>query len=366
MKVDGERAYDLARDGVEMDLAARPLVGRTPGVTARPDADHADLEMVCGKGGYVRAIARDLGAALGCLGHVAWLRRDWSGPFAAATPARWSRSRRWPAPGSDAACCRWNWAWPICRNCSPRPKARPGCATAIRAGAGAYRLWRRGWASLNGRPLPSAATWAANCTPTGCSTHNPFILVQILPTAARPRMITDRPERRRRLERHLFRLRALSLPADPDLGSWRRPKALFVMLNPSTATEVQNDPTVERCERRARALGFGAFRVTNIFAFRATDPRVMRAPDDPVGPGNDAAIADSAGWADRIICAWGTHGAHLDRGAVVETLLRGTGQPLFHLGLSQAGHPTHPLYIPYSQAPVACNPEDRLSHSLTH
>ena len=74
------------------------------------------------------------------------------------------------------------------------------------------------------------------------------------------------------------------------------------MLNPSTATEVQNDPTVERCERRARALGFGAFRVTNIFAFRATDPKVMRAEADPVGPANDAAIRDSAalGRHDRL------------------------------------------------------------------
>ncbi|MBA4350725.1 MAG: hypothetical protein C0427_05695 [Rhodobacter sp.] len=129
-------------------------------------------------------------------------------------------------------------------------------------------------------------------------------------------------------------------------------KALFVMLNPSTATEVQNDPTVERCERRARALGFGAFRVTNIFAFRATDPRVMRAVADPIGPGNDAAIADSAqGWADRIICAWGTHGAHLGRGAQVERLLRATGRPLFTLGLSQGGHPKHPLYIGYDRQP---------------
>ncbi|WRH63300.1 MAG: DUF1643 domain-containing protein [Fuscovulum sp.] len=129
-------------------------------------------------------------------------------------------------------------------------------------------------------------------------------------------------------------------------------KALFVMLNPSTATEVQNDPTVERCERRARALGFGAFRVTNIFAFRATDPRVMRAMADPIGPGNDAAIADSAqGWADRIICAWGTHGAHLGRGAQVERLLRATGRPLYTLGLSQGGYPKHPLYIGYDRQP---------------
>ena len=104
------------------------------------------------------------------------------------------------------------------------------------------------------------------------------------------------------------------------------PKALFVMLNPSTATEAQNDPTVERCERRSRALGFGAFRVTNIFAFRATDPRVMRAQADPVGPENDAAIRDSAlRWADRIICAWcafaawsagGGNAAHLGQAAV--------------------------------------------------
>ena len=109
------------------------------------------------------------------------------------------------------------------------------------------------------------------------------------------------------------------------------PKALFVMLNPSTATEVQNDPTVERCERRARALGFGAFRVCNIFAYRATDPRVMRAQADPVGPGNDAAIAESALWADRIVCAWGTHGAHLGRGPAVEALLRATQRQLIGL-----------------------------------
>ncbi len=128
-------------------------------------------------------------------------------------------------------------------------------------------------------------------------------------------------------------------------------KALFVMLNPSTATEVQNDPTVERCERRARALGFGAFQVTNIFAWRDTDPRKMRASAEPVGPANDASILAGAEWADQVIAAWGTHGAHLDRGAQVEELLRNTGQPLFHLGLSKEGHPKHPLYIAYAKLP---------------
>ncbi len=81
VKVDGERAYDLAREGEAMDLAARPLWVESLQVLGRPDADHVDLEMVCGKGGYVRSIARDLGQALGCLGHVEWLRRTWSGPF---------------------------------------------------------------------------------------------------------------------------------------------------------------------------------------------------------------------------------------------------------------------------------------------
>lgn len=81
VKVDGERAYDLAREGEEMDLVARPLWVDSLEIISRPDADHVELEMVCGKGGYVRSIARDLGQALGCLGHVKGLHRVWSGPF---------------------------------------------------------------------------------------------------------------------------------------------------------------------------------------------------------------------------------------------------------------------------------------------
>ncbi len=84
VKIDGERAYDLARGGAVVDIAERPLWVESLTLLSRPDADHVELEMVCGKGGYVRAIARDLGASLGCLGHVAWLRRVWSGPFDAS------------------------------------------------------------------------------------------------------------------------------------------------------------------------------------------------------------------------------------------------------------------------------------------
>lgn len=81
VKIDGERAYKKARDGEEMALAARSLWVEELLLIDRPDADHIALEMTCGKGGYVRSIARDLGDALGCKGHVKWLRRIWSGPF---------------------------------------------------------------------------------------------------------------------------------------------------------------------------------------------------------------------------------------------------------------------------------------------
>ncbi|MDV7144060.1 tRNA pseudouridine(55) synthase TruB [Tropicimonas sp. TH_r6] len=81
VKIDGERAYALARDDEDFEIAARPLYVDSLELVARPDADTAVLEMVCGKGGYVRSIARDLGAALGCHAHVLELRRIWSGSF---------------------------------------------------------------------------------------------------------------------------------------------------------------------------------------------------------------------------------------------------------------------------------------------
>ncbi|MEM9350228.1 MAG: tRNA pseudouridine(55) synthase TruB [Pseudomonadota bacterium] len=81
VKIDGERAYKKAREGDEVSLAPRPLWVEELTLIECPSEDFAVLEMVCGKGGYVRSIARDLGRALGCLGHVDTLRRTWSGPF---------------------------------------------------------------------------------------------------------------------------------------------------------------------------------------------------------------------------------------------------------------------------------------------
>jgi len=81
VKIDGERAYKLARSGEDLELASRPLFVDSLTLQKRVDDDHAELELVCGKGGYVRSIARDLGEALGCHAHVLKLRRIWSGPF---------------------------------------------------------------------------------------------------------------------------------------------------------------------------------------------------------------------------------------------------------------------------------------------
>ncbi|HET9068007.1 MAG TPA: tRNA pseudouridine(55) synthase TruB [Amaricoccus sp.] len=102
VKVEGARAYDLARAGESFELGARPLHVERLELVAIPDRDSAVLEMTCGKGGYVRAIARDLGTALGCLGHVAELRRLWSGPFTLDGAVGWAEVEA----GGDALAAR--------------------------------------------------------------------------------------------------------------------------------------------------------------------------------------------------------------------------------------------------------------------
>ena len=129
------------------------------------------------------------------------------------------------------------------------------------------------------------------------------------------------------------------------------PKLLYIMLNPSKATEVQNDPTIERCERRARALGFGGFRAVNIFALRETDPHKMRRHKAPKGPENLSILLKSCEWADTILAAWGVHGAHLGQGPKTHAALLTEGYELHHFGLTKEGHPRHPLYVPYAQKP---------------
>lgn len=138
---------------------------------------------------------------------------------------------------------------------------------------------------------------------------------------------------------------------------WRiwgeQPTAVFIMLNPSTADEVDNDPTVERCERRARAMGYGGLRVVNIFALRSTDPRTLYSHKDPIGRENDRAILDAVKDAGIIVCAWGGHGNLLQRGAKVLRLLLSSGITPHYLKLNKDGTPTHPLYVGYVEKPRA-------------
>jgi len=136
--------------------------------------------------------------------------------------------------------------------------------------------------------------------------------------------------------------------------SWnpRALSVLYIMLNPSKATELKNDPTIERCERRARLLGFGGLRVANVFSWRETRPEMLKKAADPVGPETEALLLAEAEKPGLVLCAWGVHGAHMNRGAAVKTALRAAKLTLFNLGLTKEGHPRHPLYVPYDQPPM--------------
>jgi hypothetical protein len=136
---------------------------------------------------------------------------------------------------------------------------------------------------------------------------------------------------------------------------WRRwgdgPVANFLMLNPSTADEFKLDPSCTRARNYAERWGYGALIVTNIFGWRATDPKVMKSVKDPVGRGNDAAILRAAREAKLVVCAWGNHGEHLGRGQEVLSLLRKQDIPLHLLRQNGKGQPCHPLYLPQTLTP---------------
>jgi len=123
------------------------------------------------------------------------------------------------------------------------------------------------------------------------------------------------------------------------------------MLNPSTADDQgNNDPTIERCERRSMTWGYSRMEVVNLFGFRTTDPRGLRSRADPVGPDNDHHIILAAAAADLVVCGWGTHGRFRSRSVEVRALL--TPRPLQCIGLTKLGEPAHPLYLPYDRLPV--------------
>jgi hypothetical protein len=130
---------------------------------------------------------------------------------------------------------------------------------------------------------------------------------------------------------------------------WRQwslssPKIAFIGLNPSTADETSDDPTVRRCIDFARRWGFGGMYMLNVFAYRSTDPRLLKTAVDPVGPGNRAALLRTCRRSKMTVACWGGWGRLFDRGRTVIELLRDS--PLHCLGVTKGGHPKHPLYLP--------------------
>lgn len=122
----------------------------------------------------------------------------------------------------------------------------------------------------------------------------------------------------------------------------------FLMLNPSTADEQLNDPTINRCISFAKSLGFDGIFVMNLYSLRATNPNELWKSHDPVGPINDFCIENYANVMTDIVCAWGNN-ADKSRAAAVIKILKSTEAKLWCLGLNQTGHPKHPLYISGAQ-----------------
>jgi hypothetical protein len=139
--------------------------------------------------------------------------------------------------------------------------------------------------------------------------------------------------------------------------------ATFIMLNPSTADARVDDPTIRKCIGFCQRWGCGELHVANLFAVRATDPASMRQADDPVGPDNFDWLQRIVNMtvnrvgrclSGRIVCAWGTHGSHMDQDQRVLGRIEDICKPMC-LGVTQDGQPRHPLYVPYSADLVAFN-----------
>src|SRR5262245_7784176 len=124
--------------------------------------------------------------------------------------------------------------------------------------------------------------------------------------------------------------------------------ATFVMLNPSTADAMNDDPTIRRCIGYARQWGCGRLVVLNLFAFRATDPAHLKQADDPVGPKNREWLKRTllAPHGGPVVCAWGVHGSFMDQDRTVTGWIDSWGIRPFALGRTRGGHPKHPLYLP--------------------
>ncbi|RTR33189.1 DUF1643 domain-containing protein [Shewanella canadensis] len=151
----------------------------------------------------------------------------------------------------------------------------------------------------------------------------------------------------------LIKSAVLSDCRDYRYSLWRtwdedKPYALFIGLNPSTADEVEDDPTIRRCVNFARDWGYGGLCMANLFAFRATEPNVMKSAPDPIGEANDTWLVQLADGAGVVIAAWGNDGTFLGRSRTVLELIDGVKC----LKLNKSGEPAHPLYQPKNSKPI--------------
>ncbi len=121
-------------------------------------------------------------------------------------------------------------------------------------------------------------------------------------------------------------------------------KAVFVMLNPSTADATEDDPTIRRCIGFAKSWGYSGLIVANIYGLRSTKPAELWASDDPIGPENDGILRGLAHKHGEIICAWGAN-AKADRVSQFRTFMTYYGAELLCLGMTISGAPRHPLYL---------------------
>jgi hypothetical protein len=136
---------------------------------------------------------------------------------------------------------------------------------------------------------------------------------------------------------------------------FKKPSLMVIGLNPSTADERKNDPTVTRCISYAKKWKFGRIYMMNIFAFRATDPIDMKNSSDPIGNKNDMWLLKVARRSNLILCAWGNHGLYKDRSTRVFSLLK--KYKLYCLEINKTGMPKHPLYCNGNLTPILINKE---------
>lgn len=124
-----------------------------------------------------------------------------------------------------------------------------------------------------------------------------------------------------------------------------KPRALLVMLNPSTADAYGDDATIRSCVRLLSGLGYGSMEVVNVFGYRATKPDELLRVSDPVGPRNEHSIEAAIGRCDVVICAWGAFPPAAERSGYVLNAIRAKRPAAYCFGKTKAGMPKHPLYI---------------------